>query len=360
MDVITILQPENHVMRPHFPVPERNRTGGERTVTVPSFASLQEMPAAASFPVLFLFLVTACIAFTPLLQQRYGFYRLEKLSFAGDGGSETAMRLLAAPESDLSLFAAGEAAAPELPAGIQVVSWSTYKVRNGDTLSAILSRSSLRNISTILSANGIDNARRLRSGQTLKIPSMDGIVHTVVRGDSLAALASRYGVAVTVLLDANDLSRETLAIGQTLFIPGAALSPDALRRAMGELFVYPTRGRLTSRFGYRSDPFTGVRSFHTGIDLASPAGTPVKATLDGKIAVTGYSPVYGNYVIITHEAGYQSLYGHLSTIAVKRGQGVAQGAVIGKVGNTGYSTGSHLHFSVYRNGKMIDPFSVLN
>jgi len=76
--------------------------------------------------------------------------------------------------------------------------------------------------------------------------------------------------------------------------------------------------------------------------------------------VTGYSPVYGNYVIITHEAGYQSLYGHLSTISVKRGQGVVQGAVIGKVGNTGYSTGSHLHFSVYRNGKMIDPFSVLN
>ncbi len=360
MDVITILQIENHVLRPHFPVAERNRTIQARAAALPLFSSLQEMPVVASFPVLFLFLVTACIAITPLVQQRYGFYRLEKLSFASDVGAETAMRLLASPESVGSLLASGAISPQVLPASIQAVSYSTYKVRNGDTLGAILTRSSLRNISTILSANNIDNARRIRNGQTLKIPSMDGIVHTVIRGDSLGSLAARYGVAVTVLLDANDLTRETLVIGQMLFIPGAALSSDALRRAMGELFVYPIRGRLTSRFGYRNDPFTGVRSFHTGIDLASPVGTPIKATLDGKIAVTGFSPVFGNYVIITHETGYQSLYGHMSFVAVKRGQSVAQGAIIGTVGNTGYSTGSHLHFSVYKNGKMIDPFSVLN
>ena len=148
--------------------------------------------------------------------------------------------------------------------------------------------------------------------------------------------------------------------GQTLFIPGGSLSTMALRRAMGELFISPVLGRLTSPYGYRKDPFTGVRSFHTGIDIAAPTGTAIKATLDGKVATTGYSPVYGNYVIITHDAGYQSLYGHMSTINVLRGQNVIQGARLGSVGNTGYSTGSHLHFSVYRNGKMVNPSSLLN
>lgn len=358
MDVITILRPENHVMQSPFPVGERNRIPEARVVASPSFSSLRETPFAASFPVLFIFAVAACIALAPVAQQRFGFYRLQRLAFAADAGAESAMRLLIAPESDASLLAGGAAA--ELPAGISPVGYSTYKVRNGDTLGAILARSSLRNLGTILSVNGLDNARRIRTGQNLKIPSMDGILHTVSRGDSLAAIASRYAVPVTAILDANDLSRETLTPGQSLFVPGAALSPDALRRAMGELFMYPIRGRLTSRFGSRSDPFTGARSYHTGIDLAAPTGTPVKATLNGKIAVTGYSPVFGNYVIITHDGSYQSLYGHLSVISAKRGQSVAQGAVIGKVGNTGYSTGSHLHFSLYKNGRMIDPFSVLN
>ena len=358
MEVITILQPENHVMRPHFPVGERNRTGEERTVSLPSLSFLREMPYAASFPVVFLFMIAACIVCTPLLEKRYGFYRLERMSFPKEAGAETAMRLLVAPETDAALLATG--AMQDLPAEIRPIGYSEYRVRSGDTLGAILARSSLRNIGTILSVNRIDNARRIRTGQNLRIPSMDGILHTVVRGDSLAGIGKKYAVPVTALLDANDLSRDTLSPGQSLFIPGASLSPDTLRRAMGELFVYPIRGRLTSRFGYRSDPFTGVRSFHTGIDLASPVGTPVKATLDGKIAVTGYSPVYGNYLIISHDAGFQSLYGHLSAISVKRGQTVAQGAIVGKVGNTGYSTGSHLHFSLYKNGQMIDPFSVLN
>jgi murein DD-endopeptidase MepM/ murein hydrolase activator NlpD len=138
------------------------------------------------------------------------------------------------------------------------------------------------------------------------------------------------------------------------------MSTMALRRAMGELFLTPLRGRLTSPYGYRRDPFTGVRTFHTGIDLAAPVGTPIKATLDGRIATTGYSAVYGNYVIVTHDGGYQSLYAHMHRIQVKRGQWVTQGGILGLVGNTGYSTGPHLHFSVYRNGKMVNPASLLN
>ena len=104
-------------------------------------------------------------------------------------------------------------------------------------MSRIASRFGLRNVGTVLAVNGIDNARRLRVGQTLDIPSMDGLRHTVAKGDTLSGLAKRHGVSVTALLDVNDLSSETLSAGQSLFIPGAALSRFDLKKAMGELFI---------------------------------------------------------------------------------------------------------------------------
>ena len=135
----------------------------------------------------------------------------------------------------------------------------------------------------------------------LRIPSTDGLLYTVKKNETLAGIAAAHKVSVTTLLDANDLTQETLSVGQQLFIPGVALSSFELRKALGELFIYPIHGRLTSPFGYRSDPFTGARSYHTGIDLAAPTGTAVKATLDGKVAEAGFNRIYGNYVIIKTE-----------------------------------------------------------
>lgn len=323
-------------------------------------AAFRDVPALSSFPSTFALVLAALLALTPLAQSRLGHYRLGRLSFPSDSRSELAMRSIVTPEPDASLLAAaGDASIAELPASLIPVSYQTYTVRSGDTVSSVAARFGIRNISSILSVNGIPNARRIKTGQKLKIPSIDGLLYTVVRGDSLERIAGRYSVPVTALLDANDLSVATLSAGQRLFVPGATLSAYELKKALGELFVYPISGRLTSRFGWRSDPFTGVRTFHTGIDLAAPIGTRIKATLDGTVATSGYSAVYGNYVIVTHNDGYQSLYGHMSRVAVKRGDSISQGGTIGYVGNTGYSTGSHLHLSVYKNGKMIDPLSLL-
>jgi murein DD-endopeptidase MepM/ murein hydrolase activator NlpD len=364
MDVISTVRPENHVLRARIPSGIRAREkpassrDGYRDGAFFSFALARENPAVSSFPLALILAMAVLLALAPAVDRSFGYSRLDRFAFPSDASDETAMRLLVTPEPDATLLADGAEA--ELPATIRSVTYSSWRVRSGDTLGGILARYGLRNMSTVLSANGISNARRLRVGQTLTIPSMDGVVYVVARGDSLTRVASRYSVPVNAILDANDLSNSTLVAGQRLFIPGATLSARELKVAMGELFVYPIKGRLTSRFGYRADPFTGVRTFHTGIDLAAPVGTPIKATLDGRVATTGYSNVYGNYVIITHDSGFQSLYGHLSFIGVSRGQYLAQGAVIGKVGNTGYSTGSHLHLSIYKNGKMVDPFSVLN
>lgn len=243
----------------------------------------------------------------------------------------------------------------------QPVTFNQYTVKPGDTISGISRKFGLSNISTLIAVNSIGNVRSVFAGQKLSVPSVDGLFHSVSKNETLASISKKYGAAVSDLLDVNDLSSEILKEGQSLFIPGAKLEPSVLRKAMGELFVNPlhARYRLTSRFGYRKDPFTGVDSSHTGIDMACPTGTAIYASMSGKVVYTGFSSVYGNYVIINHYDGYQTLYGHMSKIISRKGDYVTQDTKIGLVGNTGYSTGPHLHFTVFKNSKLVDPLTVL-
>ena len=243
----------------------------------------------------------------------------------------------------------------------QPVSYQTYKVRSGDTISGIAKKFGLTNISTLISVNDIGNVRQLAAGQKLKIPSIDGIIYTVKKGDSLNSITGKYKISLEQLLDVNELTSETLTAGQQLFLPGAAMDASSLRNAMGELFRMPisAKFRWSSPYGYRIDPIAGVKSFHTGTDMACPTGTPILAAMSGRVTTTGINRVYGNYVIIDHGNGYQTLYAHMSKIIASKGQWVSQGTRIGLVGSTGYSTGPHLHFTVYKNGKLVDPMSVL-
>lgn len=241
------------------------------------------------------------------------------------------------------------------------VSYSTYKVKSGETVSSISKKFGLSNISTLIAVNGIDNVRTLRAGQKLKVPNQDGLIYSVKKGDSLNVLSVRFKTSVEEILDVNDLSSKDLFAGQELFIPGARMESEALKKAMGELFVNPiaSKYRITSYFGRRPDPFTGVASNHTGIDMACPTGTAIRASMSGKVAYVGWSNVFGNYVIINHGNGYQTLYAHMSKTLCRTGQYVGQGTRIGLVGSTGYSTGPHLHFTVYKNGALVDPLSLI-
>ena len=243
----------------------------------------------------------------------------------------------------------------------EAVTFQNYTVKAGDSISTISRKFGLSNISTLIAVNDISNVRTLRSGQKLRIPSTDGLIYKVQAGDSLNSLSVKYHVSVEEILDANDLSSETLSKGAELFIPGAKMEMSQLRKAMGELFVYPivASWRLTSRFGPRKDPFTGVASNHTGIDMACPTGTPIRAAMSGKVAYVGWSNIFGNYVIINHGNGYQTLYGHMAQTLAKKGQNVDHSTKIGLVGSTGYSTGPHLHFTVYKNGNLVDPMTLL-
>ena len=93
--------------------------------------------------------------------------------------------------------------------------------------------------------------------------------------------------------------------------------------------------------------------------MACPTGTPIYAAMSGKVIHAGWSNIFGNYIIVDHGNGYQTLYGHMSKILARNGQRVSQGTRIGLVGSTGYSTGPHLHFTVYKNGKLVDPLTLL-
>ncbi|MEN8246211.1 MAG: peptidoglycan DD-metalloendopeptidase family protein [Thermodesulfobacteriota bacterium] len=119
--------------------------------------------------------------------------------------------------------------------------------------------------------------------------------------------------------------------------------------------IRPAKGWLTSRFGYRSSPFTGRREFHKGLDIANQKGTPVMVTADGIVKSAGSKRYLGNYVIVDHGHGMVTHYGHLDKALVKRGDKVQRGHVIAEMGNSGRSTGPHVHYAVYLNGVPVNP-----
>jgi len=123
--------------------------------------------------------------------------------------------------------------------------------------------------------------------------------------------------------------------------------------------IWPAHGWLTGTFGGRSDPFSGEPAFHQGLDISTDKGQPVYATADGRIESAAYTGEYGNFVVVQHGFGLTTRYGHLSAFAVKPGQSIRRGAVLGYVGATGRATGSHLHYEILANGQLINPLRLL-
>lgn len=250
-------------------------------------------------------------------------------------------------------------APPENLKQFQSLRLETYTVKPGDSISSIAAHYGL-NQDTLISFNDISDVRRIQVGATFQIPNKNGLRYKVRRGDSLSAISSSYNVSVNALLDANNLKSTVLSVGQELFIPGVRMNPFQLDLILGTAFQWPVKGAtLTSPFGFRPDPFTGVRDFHNGIDLALYYGAPIHAAGNGTVKDVGYNSIYGNYVVIAHAANFQTLYGHMSKQLVKPGQRVTVGQTIGLMGSTGYSTGTHLHFTIYHNYKPVNPLKYL-
>lgn len=249
---------------------------------------------------------------------------------------------------------------PNTYATDQGLFYSVYRIEKGDMLSSIAEDNDV-SLDTLVSFNEVQNSRALPIGTLLKIPNMSGILYSAKKGDTPETIAKEYSISNDRIIEVNSLKTEELAEGKSLFLPDARLASFKLREINGDLFRWPVSGGyMTSWYGWRKDPFGGSRQFHNGLDIGSPMGTPVYAAMEGSVLTTGYSLTFGNYIILSHHSGYQTLYGHLSKIMVSGGSYVNRGQRIGSVGNTGNTTGPHLHFTVIKYGRTLNPAYLLN
>jgi murein DD-endopeptidase MepM/ murein hydrolase activator NlpD len=229
-----------------------------------------------------------------------------------------------------------------------------YKAKPGDTFSGIAGKLGL-DIDTISSMNRTEGrgVHNVTVGELIRIPSQNGIYLTL-RGD-FDEMCRKNAVAPEDVLGANGLARADLRPGMPLFFPGVQHTGYARALAEGVGVALPLRGWESSPYGARSDPFTGQRSRHSGVDIAAPMGSPIRSATDGIVRAAGWDDLLGNYVEVRGQMGYSYVYGHMSRILVGAGTRVASGRVLGLVGDTGYATGPHLHFEVRKYGVPQNP-----
>lgn len=246
---------------------------------------------------------------------------------------------------------------------------SQYVVREGDSLSAIADMFGV-SMNTILWASNIKNRNTIRPGDTLVILPISGVSHVVKKGDSLKSIADKYNGDIADIVAYNQLSGESdIQPGATVVIPGGEVAPppppkETLKPKTAKSGKKVGSGTGLSTSGGNGNlvnPAPGAIKTqgihgHNGVDLGGPEGTEVRAAAAGTVILSraeGYNGGYGKYIVIKHPNGTQTLYAHLSQDSVQVGEKVSQGEHIGAIGNTGHSTGPHLHFEV-RGGR--NPF----
>lgn len=201
---------------------------------------------------------------------------------------------------------------------------------------------------TLATLNGLDRMREFLPGERVLVPSAPGLFLPENPGSDLDFLISYRGKPAGAPFEAGGR--------RLLYYPGARFNPEERALFLGLLFRFPLpSGRLTSGFGPRESPITGRPSSHAGIDLAAPAGTEVYAAREGVVKESGVDPTLGQYIVIEHEGGFSTVYGHLSARRARLNERVESGMMIGSVGSTGLSTGPHLHFEVRNRGEPRDP-----
>lgn len=241
------------------------------------------------------------------------------------------------------------------------VEYSEYEIKDGDNLSSLSKRIGA-NLDTIVSVNKMSNANRLRPGQKILIPNRNGLLYTVKQNETLEDISDKYDIPMSRIVSFNKIDpSENIKAGIDIFLPGARYTLDERIERFGQIFSIPITfiRRVSSLFGYRNDPMSGSRTRHTGVDLPGALNTPVFAARKGIVIYAGYSGGYGNLVIVRHDKSYTTYYGHLNSIAVKEGQSVGVGTMIGRMGSTGKSTGNHLHFEIRQGGVALNPMEFI-
>ncbi len=228
-----------------------------------------------------------------------------------------------------------------------------HRVKKGETIGQIAKDYGV-SMDTICGNNTLLSYDMVSEGTILKIPNRDGIIYTVKKGQNIHSIARTYRVPVDKILAQNSIrNSDFLAVGTDIFVP------DAKPMDMVPGFLWPAMVRaINSGYGWRRDPFNMAYDFHKGIDINNGYDW-VRSTKFGKVTYAGWMGGYGYVVIVGHPGGWKSVYGHLSRVIVSEGQYVRQGQYLGKSGNTGYSSGPHLHFELIKEGVNMNPFGFL-
>ncbi len=219
-------------------------------------------------------------------------------------------------------------------------------------------------IDTIVGANQDLKKLQAALGQKIRIPNQRGVLHRIDGEDSIRTLSSLYAVSAAAIMTVNNLKeKHILPPGVELFIPGAKpvrlTGEMSVRYGLRGIFGSPLPGRITSTMGMRKHPVGGFRGRHTGVDLAAAEGTRIAAAAAGVVTDAGEGEYIGKFVILSHKDSYTTIYGHCIQTLVRKGQQIKKGQVIARVGNTGRTTGPHLHFEIRKNGIPQDPLSYL-
>ena len=288
----------------------------------------------------------------------------------------------------------------------------TYKIKKKDTIPAIAKRYGVKQ-DTILINNKDALNNKLKIGDTITFPSIDGLYYKLEKNDTLAKVAKKYGISVVDIVDYNNINPKKLKAGTTIFLKGVTLqkykdvegrliaaqqakedkkknknkekekpekppkgtkgsvpppppppedNDDGGRSAAysGAGFAYPVRyAGVSSPFGNRYHPVLRRYILHTGVDLVAKY-VPLRAAKSGVVTFAGNMSGYGKIIIIRHDNGYETRYAHLSVISTNVGEHVNQGDLIGKTGNSGRTTGAHLHFEIRQNGTPKNPMKYLH
>nr|WP_211287832.1 M23 family metallopeptidase [Petrotoga mexicana] len=242
---------------------------------------------------------------------------------------------------------------------LAVLTFSSYsivehQIQSNETLYSISIEYNV-SISTILDWNSNLSPNNLKIGQVILIPQPEGYIYEVKEGDNLTYIAKLFFTSVSDIVKANNLDTTTIFVNQKLFIPKSVVGKGFNNERN---IIWPVYGTISSLYGYRVHPITKEYSFHKGIDLAAPMGTPVFCVETGKVKFVGENGGYGLMVEIESSNG-SYVYGHLSKINVYEGQYVEKGEMIARVGNSGLSTGPHLHFEVKKADTNYDPLVFL-
>jgi murein DD-endopeptidase MepM/ murein hydrolase activator NlpD len=230
----------------------------------------------------------------------------------------------------------------------------SYRVKPGDDLFSLSARL-LVPYDTLVTANRIPERGALAPGAWMAVPSIPGVFVPDSPRSDLEYLMKSWRTAVASLAFPASVA-SSAGIERFSFYAGERFHPAERAFFLNALFRFPLpKAVVTSGFGTRANPFGSGTERHSGVDLSAPEGTEVYAARRGTVRATGWSDLYGNYVLLAHEGGWETLYGHLGSIRVRLYDQLESGIILGTVGSTGRSTGPHLHFEVRSGGVPVDP-----